>query len=230
MAGSLSLSLNDVKDLSLDNQAKNIITNIGDAFSKAVQKGAEKISMPDNLSTAVKEGLKKINLQDIGGKAAESALKEGLKKLGITSTTFSSVKGVIEAVKEGDLKKGISNGINIAINALKVPNAAKTLLKDGKNLIVDKLFEDELKTLMKKQQNTISRIDKRCKEMEEAFKTNDVKTLDKLAKSLKTDVKNVMPIQDVIKRGSDMINRYDLYKSKNGQELTSAELELCKKL
>ena len=230
MAESLSLSLNDAKDLSLDNQAKNIITNIGDAFSKAVQKGVQKIEMPENLSNSLIDGFKKIDLKGIGGKAAESALKEGVKKLGINSTTFNSVKGIIEAVKEGDLKKGISNGLNIAINALKAPSTAKSLLKNGKNLIVDKLFEDELKSLMKKQQNTISRIDKRCKEMEEAFKTNDVKTLDKLAKSLKTDVKNVMPIQDVIKRGSDMINRYDLYKSKNGQELTSAELELCKKL
>ncbi len=230
MAGSLSLSLNDAKSLSLDNQAKNIVTNIGEAFSKAVQKGTEKISFPDNLSDVVKDGLKKVDLKEIGGKAAESALKEGMKSLGMKSTTFTSIKGIFDAVKEGDLKKGITNGLNIVINSIKVPKVAKSLLKDGKNFIVDKLFDDELKSLMKKQQNTISRIDKKCKEMEEAFKTNDTKTLDKVAKSLKKDVESVMPIQDVIKRGTDMINRYDLFKNKNGTQLTPSELEVCQKL
>ena len=184
MANSLSLSLNDMKGLNLDNQAKNIITGIGDAFSNAVKKGTEKLSLPDGMFQKVKEGFEKINLQEIGGKAAESALKESIK----------------------------------------------TIIREGKNFILEQTMGDELKSLMKKQQNTISRINKKCTQMEEAFKSNDVKTLDRLAKTLKSDVEKVMPIQEVINKGVNMINRYELFKNKNGTELSNTELEICQKL
>ena len=230
MAGSLELSLNNERGLSFDNQAKNIITNIGEAFSNAVKKGSEKLNFPDNLGESVKQGFEKINLGEIGGKAAEAALKVGLSKMGISSNTFSSVKQVFEAVREGDLKKGLSAGLNTAINLIKVPKVAKTVLKEGKELILDQVLGDELKNIMKKQQNTVSRINSKCVQMEEAFKNNDTKTLDRVYKTLKKDVEAVMPIKNVIERGSSMLNRYELYKNKGEKELTAEELELCKKL
>ena len=230
MVGNLELSLNNVRELSLDNQSKNIITNIGDAFSNAIKKGSEKLSFPDELGEKVKTGLEKIDLGEIGEKAAESALKLGLSKLGIKTTTFNSVKEIFEAIKEGDLKKGLSAGFNTVISLLNIPQTAKTIMKEGKDLILDQTLSDELKTIMKKQQNTISRIDKKCMQMEEAFKTNDVKTLDRVYKTLKSDVQKVMPIKDTIEKGNSMLNRYELYKSKNGKQLNNDELELCQKL
>ena len=83
---------------------------------------------------------------------------------------------------------------------------------------------------MKKQQNTISRINNKCIQMEEAFKNNDTKTLDKVYKTLKSDMEKVMPIKNVLERGNTMMNRYELYKNKNGKALTHYELELCQKL
>lgn len=230
MTRTLEVNLNEAKDLSLVNQSKNIITNIGEAFSNAVKKGTEKLNFPDGMDEVVKEGFEKIDLGEIGGKAAETALKVGLNKLGIKSTTFNSVKDIIEAVKEGDLKKGLSAGLNVAINLVKAPQAAKTILKEGKELILEQALGDELKNVMKKQQNTISRINTKCEKMEEAFKNNDTKTLDRVYKTLKTDIEKVMPIKDVIERGNDMLNRYELYKNKNGKELTQDELDLCRKL
>ncbi len=230
MAGSLSLNLNEVKDLALTDNTKNIVSNIGEAFANAVKKGAEKLDYPTNIGSLVKEGFEKINLGEIGEKAVEEALKLGLNKLGIKTSTFNNLKDVFEAVKEGDVKKGFSSGLNVAIDLLKVPQVAKTIIKEGKNIILGKTLDDELQNVMKKQQKTISRIDKKCTQMEEAFKNNDTKTLDKVYKSLKTDVENVMPIKDVIDRGNSMLNRYELFKNKGGVELTKTELELCEKL
>lgn len=230
MAGELVLSLNQAKELSLNDQSKNIISNIGTAFSNAVKNGASKLEFPDNLGDKVKEGLSKIDLGEIGGKAAETALKTGLGKLGVKSNTFNSVKQIFEAVKEGDLKKGLSSGLNVAIDFLKVPKVAKTILKEGKDFILGKNLDDELKTIMKKQQNTVSRINNKCKQMEEAFNANDTKTLEKVYKSLKKDVGNVMPIKDVIDRGISMLNRYELYINKGNKALSETELELCNKL
>lgn len=230
MSNTLTLELNKEKEISLGEQAGNIFNNISDAFSNAVKKGTELIDFPDNLGETIKNGLEKIDLKEIGVSAAETALKNGMKSLGMKSSTFNSLKNIFDAVIEGDLKKGLASGLNVAISALKIPTTAKTLLKNGKNLILDQVFEDELKTLMTKQKNTISRINKKCVQMEEAFKTNDVKTLDRVAKTLKTDLEKVMPIQDVISKGNSIINRYNLYKNKGTQELTQIEKELCETL
>ena len=230
MTNSLTLDLNKEKEITLGNQADNILSNISNAFSNAVKKGSELINFPDTLGETVKQGLEKIDLKEIGESAVESALKTGMKSLGMKSSTFNSLKNIFDAVKEGDLKKGLTSGLNVAIGTLKIPTTAKTLLKNGKNLILDQVFEDELKKIMVKQKNTISRIDKKCLQMEEAFDKNDTKTLDRVAKTLKTDLEKVMPIQDVISRGNSILNKYQLYKSKGTTELTQSEKELLEKL
>lgn len=229
MTNALTLDLNSQREITLDKQSGNIISNISDAFSNAVKKGTEAINFPDNIGEKVKAGLEKIDIKEIGSKAVESALRTGMKNLGMKTSTFDNIKGVFEAIKEGDLKGGLNSGINAIVSVLKIPTTAKTLIKDAKSFILDKAFEDELKTVMKKQQNTISRIDKKCTQMEEAFKNNDTKTLDRVAKTLKTDLEKVMPIQNVITKGNATLNKYELYKNK-GTNLNSEELELCEKL
>ena len=230
MTNTLTLDLNTQKEITLDKQSVNIFENIGTAFSNAVKKGSELINFPDNLGETVKNGLEKINLKEIGASAVENALKTGMKSLGMKTSTFNNLKDIVNAVKEGNLKGGLESGLDIAINLLKVPTTAKTFLKSGKNLILDNVFEDELKTIMTKQKNTISRINKKCIQIEEAFKNNDTKTLDKVAKTLKMDLEKVMPIQELIERGHSTLNKYNLYKNKGGAELTQMEQELCEKL
>ncbi|MBO5141927.1 MAG: hypothetical protein J6C46_02825 [Clostridia bacterium] len=230
MDKSLSLELNKDKEITFVEQSQNILNNISQAFSNAVKKGTELIEFPDNIGASIKDGIEKMDLKEIGASAVESALKSGMKSLGMKSSTFNSLKNIFDAVIEGDLKKGLASGLNVVIGALKIPNTAKTLLKNGKNLILDEVFEDELKKVMEKQKNTISRIDKKCNQMEEAFKQNDLKTLDRIAKTLKTDLEKVMPVQNVIARGNFVLNRYQLFKSKGMVELTQMERELCEKL
>ena len=230
MSNTLALELNREKEITLGDKSDNILSNISDAFSNAVKKGAELINFPDGIGEVVKDGLDKIDIKEIGMSAVETALKTGMKSLGMKSSTFSSLKNIFDAVIEGNLKKGLASGLNVVIGMLKIPTTAKTLLKNGKNLILDQVFEDELKTLMSKQKNTISRIDKKCNQMEEAFKENDIKTLDRIAKTLKTDLEKVMPIQDVITRGNTVLNKYQLYKNKGTLELTQTEQELCERL
>lgn len=230
MTNTLTLDLNKDKEISITEQAGNILNGISSAFSNAVKKGTEKLNFPENVGELVKESVGKIDLKEIGSSAVESALKTGMKNLGMKSSTFNNLKDIFDAVKSGNLKEGLEAGLNIAISALKIPTTAKTLLKNGKNLILDQVFEDELKKLMEKQKNTISRIDKKCIQMEEAFKTNDTKTLDRVAKTLKTDLEKVMPIQEVITKGSTILNQYQLYKNKGTIELSQIEKELCQQL
>jgi len=230
MNNALTLELNQEREIDLNSQSNNVFTNIADAFENAVKKGSELIKFPDNIGEAVKSGLDKIDIKEIGSSVAESALKVGMKNLGMKSSTFNNLKDIFNAVKDGNLKEGLDAGLDIVIGALKVPTTAKTLLKSGKSLILDQVFEDELKEIMTKQKNTISRINKKCLQMEEAFKNNDSKTLDRVGKTLKKDLEKVMPIQEVINKGNSILNQYELYKNKGKKELSDIEKELCAQL
>ena len=45
MVNGLSLNLNQEKEVTIDKQAGNIISNISEAFSNAIKKGTEKITL-----------------------------------------------------------------------------------------------------------------------------------------------------------------------------------------
>ena len=229
MENTLTLELNKNNELALPENSKNIFSNIGDAFSNAVNKGRELLPIPEEYKETVKNGLERFDFKDVAKTAAESALRSGMKNLGMKVGTFDSIKGLIEAIKAGDLKKGLSEGIDLAVSVIKIPSNVKTLIKSGKNVILDKAFEDELKTVMKKQQNTISRINKKCDQLEEAINKDDSKTVEKISKTLKSDLEKVAPIEKVIERGKMALNECELYKNK-GTALTKDEAEVCQKL
>ncbi len=228
MENTLTLELE--KEPQLGKQSTSIISNISEAFGEAIKKGTSQMNFPDNIGEAVKSGLEKIDLKDIGSAAVESALKTGMKNLGMKAGMFNNIKDIFEAIKEGGLKKGLSAGLNVVIGLLKIPTKAKTMIKNGKDLILDSCFEDELKAVMKKQQNTISRINKKCEQMENAFQKGDNKTLERISKTLKSDLEKVMPIAKVIQKGESILNQYELYKNKGKMALSAQEKELCQKL
>ena len=226
----LELNLEKNNEIILTEESKNIFTNVADAFSNAVNKIGDIIEIPDKYKDIVKDGIEKFDFKGIANDVTETALKSGMKSMGMKVSTFNDIKGVLEAIKEGDLKKGLSEGIDLAISVLKIPSTVKNTIKSGKTLILDRAFEDELKTVMEKQKNTISRINKKCDQIEKAISENDVKTVERISKTLKSDLNKVMPIERVIQRGKQILNECELYKNKNNKELSQIEVELCKKL
>lgn len=226
----LELNLEKNNEVVLTEESKNIFENVADAFSNVVNKIENVIEIPDKYKDVVKESISKFDFKGVANAATETALRSGMKSLGMKVSTFDDIKGVFEAIKEGDLKKGLSEGIDLAVSLLKIPSSVKNTIKSGKTLILDKAFEDELKTVMEKQKNTISRINKKCDQIEKAIEENDEKTIERISKTLKTDLNKVMPIENVIQRGKKILNECELYKNKENKELSQTEIELCQKL
>lgn len=226
----LDLNIEKNNEIILTDESKNIFENVADMFSNVANKIGETIEIPDKYKNIVKEGISKFDFKGIANATAETALRSGMKSLGMKVSTFDDIKGIFEAIKEGDLKKGLSEGIDLAVSLLKIPTAVKSTIKSGKTLILDKAFDDELKTVMEKQKNTISRINKKCDQIEKAIQENDEKTIERISKTLKTDLEKVMPIENVIQRGKKILNECELYKNKGNKELSQTEIELCQKL
>lgn len=187
--------------------------------------------MPEQYENTIRQGIKNFDFKTLAGNAIEMVLKTTLKSMGMQTSTFNSLKDIGQAIKNSDIKKALSGVLDIGVNSLKgVPTTVKSFLKSSKNLILENIFEDELKKVMTKQKNTISRLNKKCSSFEEALNKQDMKEMDKLAKSIKTDLDKVIPIRDVILKSNETLNIYNLIKNKGSYELTNEELELCKKL
>lgn len=226
----LNLELEKSKDLILTNESKNIFENVANAFSNTIDKIGDYIQIPEKYKETIGEQFKNFDIKEVAGAATESALRTGMKSLGMKVSTFDNIKDLIDAVKEGDLKSGLSEVIDLALSSFKLPTTVKNAIKSGKNLILENAFEDELKKVMEKQKNTISRIDKKCNQLENALKENDEKTINRISKTLKTDLEKVMPIEKTIMRGRSILNECELFKNKNNKEITELEKELCRKL
>lgn len=226
----LNLELEKSNDIVLTNESKNIFEDVSSAFSNAINKITDFVQIPEKYKQTVKEQFENFNIKEVAGAATETALRTGMKSLGMKVSTFDNIKDLFDAIKEGDLKSGLSEGIDIALSAIKIPNTVKNVIKSGKTLILEKAFEDELKKVMEKQKNTISRIDKKCNQLEIALKENDEKTIKRVSKTLKTDLEKVMPIEKTIMRGKSVLNECELFKNKDDKMITEVEKELCKKL
>lgn len=233
MSQPLVLELEKGKDF-FDITAKenqNIIESVSTAFSNAVSKGVENIGLDVQYKNVVKEEVKKPDFLEIGKKVGEAALRIGAKAIGINTTTFNNAKELIQALKAGDLKGGLSSALDIGVDLLKgVPSAAKQLIKSSKNEILGVTLDNELKQVMVKQKNTIYRLDKKCNKFEEALNKNDEKEMSRQVKLIKNDLDKVMLIENTITRARGIVNSYELMKNRGATELTEIEKELCQKL
>lgn len=229
MENVLNLELAKNDEIVLTKETKNVFENIADAFSNTVNKIGDLIPISDEYKTKAKEQFQNFDAKKVASAAAETALRTGMKSLGMKVSVFDNIKDLFEAIKKGDLKSSLSEGIDLMLSASKLPTNVKNAIKSGKTLILENAFEDELKKVMEKQKNTISRINKKCDKLEIALTESDEKTINKISKTLKTDLEKVAPIEKTIERGRSVLNKCELFKNKDNTKLTQAEAELCEK-
>jgi hypothetical protein len=230
MNNELTLELNKNSELNISENTKNIFENISEAFDKAIDKGIDMFSLPDGLGESLKEGIKNFDYGELLTDVLSATLKQGMKKIGMKTSSFEDLVQIKDAIVEGNLKKGLSNVLDIVIDNVKlIPEGIKELVKGGKDKILGTTFDNEFNEIMEKQKSTLSRINKNCDKMEKAISQNDFKTVDKLEKSIKNDLIKIMPIGNVINRANSLLNMNELRKNKQA-DLTNEEVELCKKI
>ncbi|MBQ9266839.1 MAG: hypothetical protein IJ217_00910 [Clostridia bacterium] len=231
MEQALTLELDKGLELEMTKENQNIVTEVSNAFSNAVDKGIEQVDIADEYKSLIKSEARKGELKTAGAQAVEAALRIGAKAIGLNNSTFNSAKQILEALRAGDLKKGLSAAIDIGIDFIKViPADARKLIKSSKDLLLGDSLDSALKDVMVKQKNTIDRLDKKCDKFDEARSKNDEKEMAKQIKSIKTDLDKVMLIENTINRARSTVNQYELMKNKGVIELTPVEQEVCEKM
>lgn len=228
------MELDLFRDNSIDfgNAIKNATATVSETFNNALDKGLDKLNVEENFLDKIKSGLEEFDIKKVAVDTIDSALKSTLKTIGgVKAKTVDTLQDLGKAIRDADLKGGLKSILNIGIDSIKgIPSSIKKVIEDGIDLILGDTFDDELKKVMTKQRNTLSRIDKKCDEFEKALSENDEKNMKKHVNSISKDLEKISLISQTIDRGKEVVNRYELMKNKNSMELTSIEQELCKQL
>lgn len=234
--------LNNNIDLNLENkliveEQKNFFeTNLGKAINGGLNIGL-RLLLPDFIENQI------IELKDI---LMSQGIKDGIKTItnnvmdlgksvkGIFTGKFENVTQIENAIKNGGVLDITSEVLNKSIDLAKqnklIKNSTASVLKKGKNVILDSI-NNNMENMLTSQIKSIEKLDKAISNWEEAYKVQNLEEMKKEYKKINKELKNVIPIENTIKTARNIENIHNLILN-NGNKfnLSEDQLELAKKL
>lgn len=186
----------------------------------------EIIELKDNLiNFGLKDGIKK---------SIDSVIKTGKEAIGILSGNFENISQIQKAIKTGGILDKISDvldsAIEIGVNKGKINYSIGKALKKGKSSILSSV-ERNIESTLNGQVNSAKKVEKYIDNWKEFYNNRDFDGMQKEYNKIKTELKELVPIENTINNARYIENIHNLVKN-NGMrfELSEEELELAKKL
>lgn len=226
--------------LEIETSAEKQNNFLESAIGKAINTGinlALRVVLPDlveNQVIEVKDVLMKQGLKEGIKTIAKSAVDLGKSAIGIFTGKFENVSQLQSAVKKGGIIDSTSSLLNKTIDEAKKNNlinsSTATLLKRGKTAILESV-NNNIEDLMTAQLKSVEKISKYSNNWNSYYKIKDFNGMEREYKKIKEELKNVIPLEETIKRARQIENLHNLIKNK-GQNfnISQEELELAQKL
>ena len=186
----------------------------------------EIIELKDNLiNFGLKDGIKK---------SIDSVIETGKEAIGILSGNFENISQIQKAIKTGGILDKISDvldsAIEIGVNKGKIKYSIGKALKKGKSSILSSV-ERNIESTLNGQVNSAKKVEKYIDNWKEFYNNRDFDGMQKEYNKIKTELKELVPIENTINNARYIENIHNLVKN-NGMrfELSEEELELAKKL
>ena len=238
------LALNN--NLNLENIKKNIVTAedqnsfLESNFGKLVNEGINlglKALLPDLIEDQVIE-VKDSLITD----GFSAALKTGIDQvidlgksiIGLFTGKFENISQIQNATKKGGLIDTVSDLLSDGINKLKengkINSTTTTIIENGKDLILNTI-NNNIENNYSSQIKSINNIDKYINNWNKYFEKEDFSNMDKQYKKIEKELKNVVPLENVLIKARQLENLHNLIKNKGEDfNLSKEELELANKL
>lgn len=225
-----------VNNLNIENLQNNFLkTNIGQIANNAIDIGLKMI-LPDTVENEVievKDALISGGIDDAITTAVENAIKIGKKALGIKKINFESVGQAESALLNGDLKKGISNGIDFVIDKLNksqiLPDKICSIIKNGKDLILNQTTND-IKNDFSEEKKAVEKIEKYILNWEKCYKMKDLNGLNKEFNKIQKQMKKIIPLEKLIKNVNKIENINELIKNTDNFDFSNIYLDLAENI
>ena len=117
---------------------------------------------------------------------------------------IKNISQIKDTIKEEGLKEGISETIDIVISNLKkskqIDKDTANLLKDSKDVIIDKAIDNEIENIYKGQEKVLNNINEKYIKWENEFKNMNIENMDKIYKQIKSEYKKLIPTLEIIEK------------------------------
>ena len=184
------------------------------------------IELKDNLiNYGLKEGV---------SKTIQSVIDTGKSAAGIVTGNFENINQINEAIKNGGIIDSVSEIFDSVLYKIqetgKINDITYNLIKNGKDSILNNV-EKNIETTLTNQIASSQKMDKYINNWKEYYNKKDFNSMEKEYKKIKTELKQLVPIENTINNARNIEVLHNLIKN-NGQDfnLTNEELELAKKL
>lgn len=165
--------------------------------------------------------------------AISSAVDMGKSVIGIFTGKFENVTQAENAVKSGGIIDGISDALDYALNLCskfgKIPNAICSVIKGGKNAILDTI-SNNIEEEFKNQVSSVEKISSYMQNWKNSYNNKDLDGMQKEYEKLEKELEKTLPLENTIKEARNIENIHILIKNKGDFNLSKDELELAQKL
>lgn len=224
-------------NIELEKEQKNFLnTTLGKTINSAIDIGIRAV-LPDFLDEQIvniKNNLLEYGLKEGISKTIEDAINLGKSTIGIFTGNFENISQMQDAVKSGGVIDGISTLLDSVINRTRkaglIDNNVSSLIKRGKNIILNNV-ENNIENTFKKQYQNLEYMNKYIDNWKNSFKNQDFAKMEREHKKLEKQLQQIAPIEKTINEAKTIEVLHNLIKN-NGQDfnLTNEQLELAERL
>ena len=225
--------LNQNELVTVENQNNFLNTTIGKVANVAIDLGLRWI-LPDfveNQVIEIKNSLISGGLKEGINKAIDSGIELGKTVTGIFTGKFENISQAQNAIKNGGIIDGISDALDSALNTTTkkglIPNNVATLIRQGKNVILDNVSSN-IETEFVSQLNNIEKIAKYENNWRNYYNEKDFEGMEREYQKIKDRIKEILPLETTIKQAREIENLHLIIKN-NGHDfnLTNEQKELA---
>jgi len=211
-------------------------TVIGKTINNAIDIGLKTI-LPDlieNQIIEIKDALLKNGLKDGIQTAVDSAIDFGKSAIGIFTGNFENMTQVRTAVAEGGIIDTVSDLLDKVIDKTHksgyIDSSVTTIIKKGKNILLENISSN-IKSELDEQTNSVEKLGRYVDNWKEYYNNKDFEGMTKEYNKIKNQLKNVIPIEKILKDTRQVEILHNLIKN-NGQnfEITDLEKQLAENL
>ena len=233
----MQLELENNFNNSLEIKQNNFLQSaLGKAINNGINIGLRYLlpNWAEDKVIELKDNLLNYGLKIGISKTIQSVIDTGKSAIGIVTGNFENVNQINEAVKNGGIIDSVSGIFDSVLNKIyssgKLNDTTFNLIKNGKNSILNNV-EKNIESTLTTQITSSQRMEKYINSWKEYFQNKDFLGMDKEYKNIKTELKQLVPIENTINSARSIELLHNLIKN-NGQDfkLTQEELELANKL
>lgn len=231
----LSLDIINTIDNNLEKIQKNFLeTTLGSIVDNGINIGIKSI-FPDFIEDQiieVKDTFFQEGVKSAVNEAISSAIDIGKSTIGIFTGNFENISQIQQVVKKGGLLDAISSILDTAIdfakdNGLIDKSIAKALVAGKKSIINN--VSSNIENSLTEQIKSVEKLNTYSEKWMEAYNNKDLTQMNKLYKSVKTQLKNTIPLENTINKAREIENLQTLITNNGGNfDISFEALELSK--